>query len=128
MGFLKIKQPLLESGRAIAPIQSLTAASTGTLVTNYGVTVISSSGKTFRLAAPARQGEVKEVILRPTAAGGKISLRPASTASVFYNSTKGTLQTTTAQNAQPAASVRLYAVTSTQWAVLSKTTGVTFQA
>lgn len=34
-------------------IQSLTAASTGTVITNYGVTVISSTqAKTFRIAAP----------------------------------------------------------------------------
>lgn len=128
MGFFKTKQPILEPGRAVWPTQNLTAASTGTLVSGYGVTVITSSAaKTYRLAAPARAGIFKEVIFRPTVGANKISLIPGTTAGTFYNSTKGTLQTTTGQNAQPAPVVRLYAVSSTKWALLGKTTGITIQ-
>lgn len=132
MGFHKSKRPILEPGRAVAPFQTLTAASTGTLVSHYGVTSIvsSSAAKTFRIANPVRVGEVKEVILRSTVGGTKISLQPQTTAQTFYGSTKGTLQTTTAQNAQPAGVVRLVAIATTgntRWAVLGKTTGVTFQ-
>lgn len=128
MGFLKIKQPVLESGRAVAPVQNLTAASTATLVTGYGVTIITSSAaKTFRLANPPRAGVFKEVIFRPTVGANKISLIPGTTAGTLYGSTKGTLQTSTGQNAQPAPVVRLYAVSSTKWALLGKTTGVTIQ-
>lgn len=128
MGFLKIKQPILESGRAVAPPQNLTAASTGTLLSGYGVSIITSSAaKTYRLANPARTGVFKEVIFRPTVGATKISLIPLTTAGTFYGSTKGTLQTTTGQQAQPAPVVRLYAVSSTKWAVLGKSTNVTFQ-
>lgn len=133
MGYFKFKQPILESGRAIAPAQSLTSASTGTLVGPYGVTIISSSAsKTFRLTAPQRAGAVKEVLFRTSAAGAKLSLLAgASTAATFFNSTKGTIVSSSAQNAQPPATVRLIAVstgTSLKWALLSKTTGATVSA
>ena len=130
MGFLKIKQPLLESGRAVAPAQSLTSASTGTTVGGYGVTIISSSAaKTYKLSAPVRAGVVKEVIFRSSLTGAKITLLAGgSTAATFFNSTKGTVVSSTAQHAQPPATVRLIAVstgTSLKWSLLSKTTGCT---
>jgi len=133
MGFLKFKQPVLESGRAVAPAQSLTSASTGTLVSGYGVTVISSSAaKTYRLTAPVRAGQVKEILMRASVGANKITvLAGASTAATFFNSTKGAVLTSTAQNAQPSPVIRLISVstgTSYKWAVLGKSTGCTLTA
>lgn len=131
MGFLKIKQPVLESGRAIAPIQTLTAASTGTTVNHYGVTILSSSAsKTYRLANPVRAGEVKEVIFRSKATAAKITLQPLTTAQTFWNSTKGTITSSSVQHQQPPAVARLLAVASTgtyalSWTLISKTTALT---
>ena len=130
MGFLKIKQPLLESGRAVAPAQSLTSASTGTTLSGYGVTIISSSAsKVYKLSTPVRAGVVKEVLLRTSLTGAQITvLAGGSTAATFFNSTKGTVLSKAAQHAQPPATVRLISVstgTSLKWSVLGNTTGCT---
>lgn len=129
MGFLKIKQPVLESGRALAPAQTLTTASTGTTITPYGVTIISSTAsgtKTFRLATPSRVGVTKEIIFRPTIGAAKIAVRANSTAQVFFGTTGSkTVTSATAQNTKAVPTLRLYARTSTSWVVLSKTTALT---
>lgn len=131
MGFLKIKQPVLESGRALAPTQTLTAASTGTTINHTGVTVLSSSvSKTFRLANPVRAGEVKEILFRSKATAAKISVQPLTTAQTFWNSTKGTVTSSSVQHQQPPATVRLISVASTgtyslSWSLLSKSSAIT---
>jgi hypothetical protein len=131
MGFLKIKQPVLESGRALAPAQTLTVASTGTTITHYGVTIISSSAsKIFRIQTPARAGEIKEIVFRHTAAAAKSVVRPLSTAQTFWNSTNGTITATSQQNSKTPASVRLISVASTgtyplTWTIVSKSTAIT---
>lgn len=125
MGFFKTKQPILTPGQAQPP-QSLTSASTGTLVSPRGVTIIKTTAgtdRTFRLGTP-RAGDIKDIIV-DIASTATVTVRPGSTAQTFYGTTSGTLLFTTVGSAGLPKRARLYAVSSTSWAVLHTSTAIT---
>lgn len=107
-------------------IQSLTGTSTGTAVTNFGVTHITSTGsggagvKVFTLNAPIK-GVHKWIIGEVTSTKSVQVRTPSSAAgSVFLGSTKNSITFTTGSTfVSPPRSVHLVGMSSVKWAVLS---------
>ena len=125
MGYFKSSRPVLSPGLASAP-QSLTSASTGTLINARGVTIIKTTAtgdKVFRIAK-VNAGDFKEIAC-DISSTATASVRAASTAQTFYGTTQDTLTFSTAGSAGIAKFVRLYARTSTSWVVLGRSTGIT---
>ena len=102
-------------------VQSLTGASTGTQVTNYGVTYIISTGsggagtKVFTMAAPTK-GLRKSLVVR-VASTKSVSVRtPTSDAVFFAGTTKNTIQWATGSTyASP--TVSLIGLSTVLWAI-----------
>lgn len=69
MGYKKIKRPLMANRDVRIPVQTLSSDSTGTLITNYGLTTIymttaGTTDVTFKLDAP-KLGERKQIMFSP---------------------------------------------------------------
>lgn len=106
-------------------IQALTGASTGTAVTNYGITFITSTGNgsaganVYTLTAPVKG--IKKRIVGYVSSTKEITVRTATSAATFYGSTKNSFTFTTGSTYLPSA-VDLVGYTSAQWAVLGIST------
>jgi len=100
MGYKKIKRPVLSPGGVEVynvgvtdTVQTLSSASTATVITNYGLTTIyqttaGSTDQTWKLAAPAL-GVRKSIIFAPGARTITITSTATGT-DPFYNSTNTT--------------------------------------
>ncbi len=126
MSFKKNRRPQSFVGVASSTLQLLTAASTGTVITNRGVTVIrSTSAKTFKLAKPSRAGVIKDIGITSgatTSSPAVIVLAGPTTASNFYGSTFGRVTTSTGTHRYR--SVRLVSMSTSQWMPLQRSSGV----
>ena len=145
MGFQKIKRPILATGgmridqkTANHPVQTLSSASTATVITNYGVTTIwqshaGTTNQTWKLAAPA-EGTEKTLLIEPGLRTVTITCT-AGTTDIWYGSTDTTslVMTSDASDIGYPVCIQLRGVTSlytgatgVKWAVLKLATGVTF--
>ena len=155
MGYEKIKRPLLlpggmevsggstftgavtQSAAVTGALQTLSSASTGTTITNYGVTTIwqshaGTTDQTWKLAGPI-PGVAKTVFIEPGLRTVTITCT-AIAADPFYGSTDTTslVMTSDASDIGFPVRIQLMGVTSlvtgatgTKWAVLKLATGVT---
>lgn len=105
-------------------IQSLTGASTGTTVTNFGVTHITSTGaggagaKVFTLAAPVKG--VRKTLLVEVTSTKAVSVRTPTSVATFLGSTKNSFSFATGSTyTSPPRSVELVGMSATQWAIIS---------
>ena len=117
MGFQKIKRPVLAPrGMAVSPIQTLSSASTGTEITNYGVTtiwqsIIGTTDNSFALAAPVL-GQEKTIFIQGGAR--KVTITCTGT-DPFYGSTDTTsIVATSSADDTKIATIKLVGVTSIQ--------------
>lgn len=128
MSFRKNRRPqMMTGGFAIAStIQTLTAASTATTITNDGITTIASgtaASKTFKLAKPDRKGQVKRIIANMGTTGDVVVLAGPSTAYTFSGSTLG--KVTFSTGAGRYRSIELIGVSTAAWIISGRSTGVT---
>ena len=161
MGYEKIKRPILapgglqvtggstftgavnqtatvtQTGAAIIPVQTLSSASTATVITNYGLTTIwqshaGTTDQTWKLAAPV-VGHDKTILIEPGLRTVTITCT-AIAADPFYGSTDTTslVMTSDASDIGFPVAIQLKGVTSlytgatgVKWAVLELATGVT---
>lgn len=131
MGYRKFKRPIVAPG-----VQTLTSASTGTTITNYGLTSIimttaGSTDVTFKLAAP-KVGVAKTILFSP----GARTVTFTSTATgtdPFLNSTNTTslVATSDADDYAGVGVIELFGATSvktgatgTKWGVVRLTTAI----
>lgn len=147
MGLRKIKRPILApnglqvegastftakvamSGAGVADaVQALTSTQTGTTVTAYGATFITSGSTAgsniFTLASPVA-GYRKSIVVDVNTTDA-VDLIHASSASVFWGTTANALRFSTGA-VTPKRAV-LVGRTSTSWAIEHLSTGVTVQA
>lgn len=127
MSFRKIRRPVLAAGgfSDVAATQSLTAASTGTTITNKGLTTIASgtaASKVFKLAKPDRVGARKTIIAISATTGDVVVLAGPSTATTFSGTTLGRLTFST--GAGRYRSVDLVGASTSAWLIGARSTGV----
>lgn len=104
------------------PVQALTSASTGTQITNFGVTTIthtSTGDKTYKLARPLA-GVTKNISVRNGGSTQNVFIRSVSTAVTFFPTTANLMDFA---GANP--SVSLVGISTSQWAITARTTGIT---
>lgn len=127
MSFQKIRRPqLMHGGLAVAStFQALTTASTGTTITNDGVTTIATTAgsKVFKLAKPDRKGQVKRIVAVLATTGDAVVLAGPSTAYTFSGSTLGKITFST--GAGRYRSVELIGASTSAWILGARSTGVT---
>lgn len=110
-------------------IQALTQATTATRVNNYGVTTITSAGSgttvehAFLMNAPTK-GVRKAILVDPNSTR-TVGVYNASTAVTYFGSTANALAFSTGAGTRE---VNLIGLSTSQWAVVSKSTGVTLVA
>lgn len=100
-------------------LQLLTQASTGTRITNYGVTVIDSNSTApdvYQMDAP-RPGLRKTIVAVSGSTAGNITVNNASTSVTFLNSTNDGIAFTGGPSLLQSAS--LIGISTSQWAVIS---------
>ena len=122
MGNIKFKRPVLAEW--VSTVQSLTGGSTGTQITNHGVTKIVVSGTesatvakyTYEIEKP-RIG-VHKTIFFDNNSTRTLEVRTPSSGSVFFGSTKNAIAVTTGSTAANV-HVSLVGLSSVQWAVES---------
>ena len=117
MGIVKdYSRRVADAGR-IDNLQSLTSASTGTQVTNYGATLINSTGsKTFQMASP-KPGLRKTLVVVSDSTGSDTTVTNASTSVTFLTSTGNSIAFTGGGSALQSA--ELVGISTSQWAVIS---------
>lgn len=101
----------------------VTSASTGTL-TNYGVSNITADGGVFVLADPVA-GLRKTILINNTTAQTTLNINCASTTTTFMGSTEDGIVASTA-SAGTNRSIDLVGLSSSEWGVISQTTGLSF--
>lgn len=123
-----VHAPTAIDWRGIQPVELIT--STASTMLPYGVSIITSAtnaDRVFKLASPAYVGATKTVIVNTVAgATDTAAFRHSSTANTWFGSTQGTLTATTGGNVLAAAS--FVGASTSQWAIVSKTTGLTLGA
>jgi hypothetical protein len=155
MGYLKFRKPILAyeglansslatrstdtyiyNPRVFEKIQTLTGASTGTAVTNYGITSIAVASSTegtaanliYSLAAPVA-GITKTIIVDCGGSTKEVQVRTASSAQTFWGSTKNSLLFST--DSTGAVTAHLVGASTSKWfltgvsALLPQSTAVT---
>lgn len=159
MGYEKIKRPILapgglqvtggstftgavnqtgtvtQTGAAVIPVQTLSSASTGTVITAYGITTIwgtvdGTTNQTYKLAAPV-VGYEKKIFIEPGLRTITITCTAGGT-DPFYGSTDTTsLVATSDASDNEIACIQLAGVTSlltgatgTKWGIVSMTTAI----
>lgn len=105
-------------------IQALSTASTGTPITNYGVTTLVSNtsdvaDKAYKLAAPVK-GIEKTLIIRSNSTT-VITVRSVSTGVVFFPTTGNLITATSGAKAF----ISLVGLSATEWGIVSRSTGLT---
>jgi hypothetical protein len=122
MGFQKIARPVLAPGDRTAPVQSLTGDSTGTELTNQGIsTIVVTTGEgtaanlVYTLAPPAWAGQRKQ-ILADLNSTKEVTVRTKTSAATFFGSTKNSFVFSTGSTAPPA-HVELIGLSTVQWAI-----------
>ena len=103
------------------PVQALTAASTGTQITNFGATTIThSSGgdKAYKLARPLA-GVTKHIFVR-SASTAVVTIRNASTAVTFYPTTSNLITCTSGAKV----SLLMIGLSTSSWGIQARSTGV----
>jgi hypothetical protein len=127
MGFEYKRRAIGSVGGLQVPVQSV--SSTATVVNGVGASLItvSTDDRTYLLGRPARAGVVKYVVLdTPAASTDNAVLRLESTADTFWGTTFQTLTVSTASDGPNVlASVTLVGASTTQWALVAKSTGLT---
>ena len=109
------------------PVQVLTQASTGTTITNYGVTTIASaaSGSTgihgFKLQSPHKG--LRKTIVVDLNSTREVRILPQSTAVTFFGANNDTVTFSTGTGLRW---LELVGTSDTQWAVTNASTGATF--
>jgi hypothetical protein len=123
MGNRKFKRPIL--AEYVSSVQALTGASTGTVVTNHGVTKftvaagsesVTAAKYTYTLENP-RIGVHKTIVFDNNSTR-TLELRTGSSLATFFGSTKNAIAVTTGSTATNV-HVDLVGVSSVQWAVKS---------
>jgi hypothetical protein len=121
MGFEKGQRPFFPRYGTRSHVQTLTGASTGTTVTNYGVTTIASTGNgtaddlIYSIAEPY-QGARKTIIV-DNGSTKLVDVRTSSSLTLFFGSTKNAVRFTTGSTGLPV-SVDLVGISSAVWAVV----------
>lgn len=133
MGLEKRFRPELASAGEVSRIQALTGASTGTQVTNYGVTKIvvttgegTAANLVYTLAEPI--AGVRKTIIADLNSTKTVEVRTLTSAAVFFGSTKNAVLFSTGSTFPPT-NVELLGFSSVQWAVMDiRTPGSTAAA
>ena len=124
MGFQYFKRPIQPSLGYAETVETVT--STGTSLSGSGMSIIAAAtnaDRIFKLSRPSAVGVHKYVVVNVNASTDTVSVRTASTADTFFGSTNQTLLATTGANVQ--AFAHFLAASTSAWALLSKSTGLT---
>ena len=118
----------VDTAGSFSKLQALTSTSTATAVLPYGVTTI-TAGTTvgtnnFALASPKVAGVHKYIAVTVATTDAPI-LSQASTATTFFGSTNGLATFSTGAGEK---FLSLVATSTSVWAVVGQSTGVTFSA
>lgn len=130
MGVEYSKRPLFAGGWVDKVHKTLTQASTGTVLPAYGTSIIesgSTSGSNiFRLRHPRKKGVVKNIIAKAGSTDAIDVITEAAAASsaagFIYGTTAQAVRTTTGAASR---AITLISVSTSQWAILNRTTGWT---
>jgi hypothetical protein len=110
-------------------IQALTQASTGTLVTNHGVTTITSAGSgtagVHRFLLQEPQKGLRKTVIADLNSTREVAIHNNSTASVFFGSTFNAATFSTGTGIKW---IDFVGISNTQWALAGRSTGVTLSA
>lgn len=126
MGSQVIKRPVYVVGGVREKLQTLTGASTGTTISNEGVTRITVAAGSesvtaatyvYTLESPVLTGTHKWIICDNNSTR-LIQVRTPTSTEVIYGTTKNAVQWSTGSTA-PAPYVELLSLSTTQWAVLN---------
>ena len=112
-------------------VQALTGASTGTAITNFGMTVITvttgegtAADLIYTLNAPAYKGR-RKVIVADLNSTKTVRVVNPSTANTFYGTTKNSFLFSTGSTYAPS-SLELLSNSSVQWVILNAETALGF--
>lgn len=125
MSVKKKFRPVLHRYGDVATVQALTGGSSGTQITNHGITTITSTGNgsagtiVYTIAAPIKG--IHKTVICDNNSTKLIQVRTPSSAATFYGSTKNSFTFTTGSTAAPS-SVHLVGLTSAQWAIMDIST------
>ena len=128
MAYEKRRLREVDTAGSYSKVQALTSTSTGTAVESFGLTTITSastdSTNTFGLkGAPA--GGVHKYVAVTLGTTDSVVLTGASTAVTFFGSTNATCTFSTGTGEKH---IQLVATSTSEWAVVAQSTGVTFSA
>lgn len=133
MGINKFRRPVMTAGLVVSAVERKT--STGTL-NAYGLSVIDSVGstadKTFTLPLPTFAGQTKQIVVATTGAQKVTVTIGGATASGFIVGAGGNVAGTTfrsivfSSKSTSQRLVGLIAASGSAWALVAKSTGVSF--
>lgn len=106
-------------------VQSLTAATTATWATNYGVTTIANSSvnNTWVLNAP-KVGLRKDILFDSNSTGDLVLIMP-TTSITYFGSTSNQVTASTGAGVKY---LNLVGLSTSVWGILGRSTGLTFAA
>ena len=122
MGVDKNKRVLMTPGVVSSPIQSLTGASTGTRIKNYGVTTITvttgegtANDLVYTIDAP--KAGYRKLVAADLNSTKTVTMRTPSSGDVFFGSTKNSIAWSTGSTYAPT-SVELLGLSTSQWMIV----------
>ncbi len=122
MGYRKPdRRPLLTAGLREGPVQALTGGSSGTRITNRGITTITSTGNgsagTIVYTLDDAVAGNHKIILVDNNSTKLIQVRTRTSGQTFFGSTKNSITWATGSTFAPS-SVELIGLSTSQWALL----------